>query len=94
MPLTLNLTSEIEQYLSQKAREKGLSLEAYVLKLLKDTILEQEKQTKLVNLLQSWIDEEDEQEQKETGEYLIEALDQDRLSERPLFPTELKEVTW
>ncbi|MFM7476282.1 MAG: hypothetical protein ACKO2T_11295, partial [Microcystis aeruginosa] len=73
MPLTLNLTSEIEQYLSQKVREKGLSLEAYVLKLLKDTILEQEKQTKLVNLLQSWIDEEDEQEQKETGEYLIEA---------------------
>ena len=62
--------------------------------LLKDTILEQEKQTKLVNLLQSWIDEEDEQEQKETGEYLIEALDQDRLSERPLFPAELKEVTW
>ena len=94
MPLTLNLTSEIEQYLSQKAREKGLSLEDYVLKLLKDTILEQEKQTKLVNLLQSWIDEEDEQEQKETGEYLIEALDQDRLSERPLFPAELKGVTW
>ncbi|GAL91498.1 MAG: hypothetical protein DWQ51_10580 [Microcystis wesenbergii TW10] len=94
MPLTLNLTSEIEQYLSQKAREKGLSLEAYVLKLLKDTILEQEKQTKLVNLLQSWIDEEDEQEQQETGEYLIEALDQDRLSERPLFPAELKGVTW
>ncbi|NCR41492.1 MAG: hypothetical protein GPJ21_17575 [Microcystis aeruginosa W13-11] len=94
MPLTLNLTSEIEQYLSQKAREKGLSLEAYVLKLLKDTILEQEKQAKLVNLLQSWIDEEDEQEQQETGEYLIEALDQDRLSERPLFPAELKGVTW
>ncbi|MEY3557226.1 MAG: hypothetical protein RLZZ580_3284 [Cyanobacteriota bacterium] len=43
MALTLNLTSEIEQYLSQKATEKGLSLEAYVLKLLKDTILEQEK---------------------------------------------------
>ncbi|MGV2390597.1 MAG UNVERIFIED_CONTAM: hypothetical protein LVR29_27280 [Microcystis novacekii LVE1205-3] len=41
MTLTLNLTSEIEQYLSQKATEKGLSLEAYVLKLLKDAILEQ-----------------------------------------------------
>lgn len=94
MTLTLNLTSEIEQYISQKAREKGLSLEVYVLKLLKDTILEQEKQAKLVNLLQSWIDEEDEQEQQETGEYLIEALDQDRLSERPLFPAELKGVTW
>ncbi len=39
MTLTLNLTSDIEQYLSQKAMEKGLSLEAYALKLLKDTIL-------------------------------------------------------
>jgi hypothetical protein len=35
MPLTLNLTSEIEQYLSQKATEKGLSLEVYVLNLLR-----------------------------------------------------------
>jgi hypothetical protein len=94
MTLTLNLTSEIEQYLTQKATEQGLSLEAYALKLIENTILEKEKQTKLVNLLQSWIDEEDEQEQQETGEYLIEALDQDRLSARPLFPAQLKGVTW
>lgn len=46
MTLTLNLTSEIEQYLSQKATEKGLSLEAYILKLLRDTVLEQEKMNK------------------------------------------------
>lgn len=78
MTLTLNLTSEIEQYLTQKATEQGLSLEAYALKLLGDTILEQEKQTRLVNLLQSWIDEEDDLEQQETGKFLIKALDQDR----------------
>lgn len=94
MTLTLNLTSEIEQYLTQKAAEQKLSLEAYALKLLEDTILEQEKQTRLVDLLQSWIDEEDDREQQETGEYLIEVLDQDRLSERPLFPAQLKGVTW
>ena len=29
-----------------------------------------------------------------TGEYLIRALDEDRLSDRPLFPPELKGVTW
>jgi len=34
------------------------------------------------------------QGEQETGEYLIEALNQDRLSERPLFPAELKGVTW
>jgi hypothetical protein len=37
-------------------------------------------------LLQSWEDESDEQEQKETWEYIKQALDQDRLSNRPLFP--------
>ena len=48
----------------------------------------------LVELLQSWIEEGDAQEQQETGESLIEALDQDRLSGRRLFPPELKGVTW
>ena len=94
MTLTLNLTPEIEQYLTQRATEQGLSLESYTLKLLTDTILPQEKQIKLLNLLQSWIDEEDEQEQQETGEYLIEVLDQDRLSDRRLFPSHLKGITW
>jgi hypothetical protein len=94
MALTLNLTPEIEQYLTQRATEQGLSLESYTLKLLTDTILPQEKQIKLVSLLQSWIDEEDEQEQQETGEYLIEVLDQDRLSDRRLFPAQLKGITW
>ncbi len=48
----------------------------------------------LVNTLQSWIDEDDTEEQQETGECLIHALDEDRLSERKLFPTELKGLTW
>ncbi|MEH1887225.1 MAG: hypothetical protein V7L19_28570, partial [Nostoc sp.] len=28
------------------------------------------------------------------GEYLIHALDEDRLSDRKLFPVELKGITW
>lgn len=53
-----------------------------------------QKQLKAVMLLQSWIDDEDREEQQETGQYLIDALDEDRLSERKLFPLELKGVTW
>jgi hypothetical protein len=49
---------------------------------------------KTVNVLQSWIDESDEQEQQETGEYLINALDENRLSNRQLFPQELKGFSW
>jgi hypothetical protein len=41
-------------------------------------------------MLQSWIDDEDEEEQQETGQYLINALDEDRLFDRKLFPPELK----
>ena len=94
MTLILNIPLEIEQYLTQKAREKGLSTEAYALQLLTETISVQKKPIQLINLLQSWIDEDDAEEQQETGEYLIHALDEDRLSDRKLFPAELKGVTW
>jgi hypothetical protein len=39
-----------------------------------------------IALLQSWCDEGDEQEQGETWAYLQQALDEDRLSNRTLFP--------
>jgi len=94
MTLTLNLPSEVEQYLLQEAHQKGLSIESVTLQLLTSFIVLRQKQTKAVNLLQSWIDDEDSEEQKETGQYLITALDEDRLSERKLFPIEMKGVSW
>ncbi|NJL40802.1 MAG: hypothetical protein HC899_31740 [Leptolyngbyaceae cyanobacterium SM1_4_3] len=94
MALTLNLPPELEQYLLQEASQHGLSLEAMALQLLTNSILLKQKQTEAVNLLQSWLDDEDEEEQQETGQYLIHALDDDRLSERKLFPPEMKGITW
>ncbi len=94
MTLTLSLTPELELYLKQKSEQQGLSIEAYALQLLTEQVFLKEKQSEVVNLLQSWIDEEDSEEQKETGEYLICALDEDRLSDRKLFPIEMKSVTW
>ena len=94
MTLTLNLPSEVEQYLLQEAHQKGLSIESVTLQLLTSFIVLRQKQTKAVNLLQSWIDDEDIEEQQETGQYLIRALDEDRLSERKLFPLEMKGVSW
>ena len=67
---------------------------AIALQLLTNSILLKQKQAAAVNLLQSWIDDEDESEQQETGQYLIRALDEDRISERKLFPLEMKGVTW
>jgi hypothetical protein len=94
MTLTLSLTPELELYLKQKSEQQGISIEAYTLQLLTEQVLLREKQAKVVNLLQSWLDEENAEEQRETGEYLIRALDEDRLSDRKLFPIAMKSVTW
>ncbi len=56
MTLSLNLPPELEQYLLQAAQQQGLSVETYTLQILQEYILTQEKQSNLVNLLQSWID--------------------------------------
>jgi len=94
MTITLNLPSDVEKYLLQEAREQGISIESVTLKLLTSLIVLRQKQTKAVNLLQSWIDDEDIEEQQETGQYLIRALDEDRLYDRKLFPIGMKGVSW
>ncbi len=94
MTLTLNLSPELEQYLLQEAHQHGLSVEALALQLLTKSFVEKQKQTEAVKLLQSWLDGEDEEEQQETGQYLVQVLDGDRLSDRKLFPAELKGITW
>ena len=45
-------------------------------------------------LIRSWLGEEDADEQRETLESLVRALDEDRLSDRKLFPEELKGKSW
>ncbi|MCU0569381.1 MAG: hypothetical protein MUF49_22745 [Oculatellaceae cyanobacterium Prado106] len=94
MTLTLNLSPELEQYLLQEAIHHGLSVEELTLQLLAQSISPKQKQTEAVRLIQSWIEDEDEEEQQETGQYLVQALDSDRLSDRKLFPPELKGLTW
>ncbi len=78
----------------REANQLGLSIEAVALQFLADSIAFKQKQAKAVDLLQSWMNDENADEQRETGQYLIDALDADRLSERQLFPLELKGVTW
>jgi hypothetical protein len=94
MTLTLNLPPELEQYLLQEADQQQISIEVMTIQLLTQSALSRQKQTAAVSMLQSWIDDEDEEEQQETGQYLINALDEDRLSDRKLFPPELKGISW
>ncbi len=51
-----------------------------------DVDITQQRNDDLLRLLQSWRQDEDEEEQRETWEFLKQALEQDRLSDRRLFP--------
>lgn len=94
MTIVLNLKEDLEQRLQQEAEHLGLSVDEYSLQILEKHVSQKERRAEAISLLQSWIDAEDKEEQKETGEYLIRVLDEDRLSDRKLFPSELKGVSW
>jgi len=94
MTLTLKLTQELEERLKQEASREGKPVEAYALELIGRHLRPDGQQVDLASLLESWITEGDAKEQRSTGDFLVRALDEDRPSDRPLFPPELKGITW
>ena len=94
MPLVLNIPPELEERLAEAARQLGISSADYALQALQRQVPANDRRAKLTALLQSWIDGPNADEQKETGDFLVRALDEDRPSERKLFPPELEGVTW
>lgn len=94
MTLTLDLPQELEERLHHEAERRGVPAATLTLELLEHYLPSRSPRQDVINLLQSWLNEGDAQEQRETGEYLIRTLDEDRLSSRKLFPAELKGVTW
>ena len=94
MTLTLDLPPNLENSLFQAANQQSLTVEEFVIQMLTSAFMQKERQKKAVSLLESWLSDADIEEQKTTGAYLVEALDQDRLSNRLLFPDEMKGKSW
>jgi len=90
----IELTSLLEQRLTREADQRGVPVETLTFTLLDEHLPTPDRQTELISLLRSWAEDGDPEEQRETGEYLIRSLDEDRLSDRKLFPSELQGVTW
>ena len=93
--MNVTLPPDLERRLSAEAAKQGLDVEQFAVKVLGEC-LPADRKNEAVALLQSWIDADDTEaaDQKATGDFLIQALDADRLSDRKLFPPELKGVTW
>jgi hypothetical protein len=94
MTLTLDLPPDLESSLFKAANQQSLTVEEFAIQILTFGFTQRENQKKAVSLLESWLNDIDIEEQKTTGAYLIEALDQDRLSDRLLFFDAMKGISW
>jgi hypothetical protein len=94
MSLKLNLNPDLAARLMAEADRQDCTPDQYAQQLLEDHVPKTSQQDRAVALLQSWIDDDDADEQAGTLDYLIHALDADRLSDRALFPPELEGKSW
>ena len=94
MTLTLKLPTDLERRLAQEAGRTGVSAAEYALGLLEHSLAAHLDSTGLANLLESWLQEDAAETVQDDETDLTGTIDGDRLSDRPLFPPELKGVTW
>ena len=92
--MTLTLPKDLERSLTQEARRRGLTPVAYALRVLEKNISPIDQRQQLMALLEARIAEaESASDQDDDPDGLLEAIDADRLSDRPLFPPEMKGIT-
>ena len=93
MKLTLELEPDLEKRLTRAAVQQALPVDKFAIQIIENHLPLDAGRAQLISLLQSWIDEAPEGK-PENGDDLERAVDEDRLSDRKIFPPELHGVTW
>ena len=94
MTIIVTLPPEAERKLAHEAAAHGIPMATYAARLIEAQLAQAHDAGAISLLLQTWIDTDDQDEQKKTGEYLTQALDEHRMSDRPLYPADLCGKTW
>jgi predicted transcriptional regulator len=96
MTLQLTLSPELEERLRQEAERRGQPAEAVALRLLEEHLPPplDERRAAAIALLRGWMAEDAQAGDLEGAEEFFRNLDAARTSNRPLFPPELKGITW
>lgn len=94
MTLTLALSPGIEEGLTREALREGLPLDGYAVRVLEQHLHPQTRSERAIAALQAWRDDATRRDREEPANDLLQALDENRLADRPLYPPELKGVTW
>jgi len=94
MKLTLELSAELEQRILAAAAAAGVSPDQYAVQALDEKLAPARRRQETAAMLDQWLEEADEAEDREAYAELTKALDEDRTSHRKLFPPELKGISW
>lgn len=98
MMLQLNLSPKMQERLGQEAERRGESIEAVAIKLLDEHLSPplDDRRKAAIALLRQWMEEDANAspEDSEQAEEFFRGLDAARTSNRPLYPPELKGITW
>jgi predicted transcriptional regulator len=96
MVLELTLPAQLEERLRQEAERRGRPAAAVALEVLEQHLPPplSERQKAALALLQRWMEEDAAAGDSEEADAIFRELDADRTSNRPLFPPELKGITW
>ncbi len=98
MTLQLTLCPELQERLRQEAERRGQSAESVVLRLLDEHLPPplDARRAAAIALLKQWMEEDAAltPEEEAANEEFLRSLDASRTSNRPLFPPELKGISW
>lgn len=95
MTLTLELSLELQDRLQAAAQARGITPSEFALTVLNEKLRDAaRRRQETVAMLDEWLAEADDGEDREAYEELTKALDEDRPSYRKLFPPELKGISW
>jgi hypothetical protein len=97
MALQLALPAELEERLREEAARRGVPKESAALQLLDEHLPHRENGNQLgrkANKLEELFQAAENSANSEDEYDLLKALDENRQGERPLFPPELKGVSW
>jgi hypothetical protein len=85
MSVTIELSDPVGMALHDEASRRGVPAQELAETLLSESLPVKRKGS-LSALIQSWIDEGDEEEQRETWEALKKGIDENRVGQRKFFP--------
>ena len=91
MTLTLTISADLESRLAGEAAALGIPVETYALEVLEQGRASERRGVILATELQAWATSVS---SEPPGDELLQQLDADRLSDRSLYPSELKGQTW